>query len=259
MITGALLLLLTSPLWIGWMMEYEHNKTKHALADVALQCSAGSSEKREVWSKLGVAVFCEKDGAKHGSWQAWDGGYLHISGNYADGKKHGVWKYFNAYGERWGTRVYASGKEVSELTNLLTADAVLVRKHERRLYLIKNGKAYRTYAVKLGANAAGPKQIQDDGRTPEGSYVLDAKNENSRFYKSIHVSYPNNEERKRAQEAGVLPGGAIMIHGQPDGFGWAWWILGLWDWTNGSIAVRNNDMDEIWGFVEVGTPIEIMP
>ncbi len=259
LITVALLLLLTSPLWIGWMMEHEYNKTKNALANHSLQCEEGSFEKREVWSKLGIAIFCEKNETKHGIWQAWDGGYMHISGKYLNGEKHGLWKYFNARGEQWGERSYDKGKEVSKLVNLLTADSVLLKKSERKLRLIKNGKTYRTYDVSLGANPLGHKQKQGDERTPEGLYLLDNRNENSKFYKSIHISYPNNEDKKKALEAGFDPGGEIMIHGQPNGIGWAWRILKLFDWTDGCIAVNNEDMDEIWDLVKNGTPIEITP
>lgn len=255
LITVSLLLLLTSPLWIGWIMEHEHNKTKHALDGVALRCDEGTTEEREVWSKLGIAVFCAKDGIKHGAWQAWDGGYMHISGEYAEGKKHGAWKYFNARGEQWGKRAYVNGKEASKLINLLKADAVTVKKNERKLYLIKNGKAYRTYNVSLGTNPIGHKQATEDKRTPEGKYILNARDENNKFYKTIRLSYPNPEDLKQNPRAQ----GTIMIHGQPNGFAWAWRLLNLWDWTDGSIAVSNHDMDEIWSFVENGTPIKITP
>ena len=259
LITVFLLLLLTSPLWIGWMMEYEHNKTKNALANHKIQCKDGTAEKREVWSKLGIAIYCQKDNIKNGVWQAWDGGYMHISGEYMNGKKHGVWKYFNALGEQWGSRTYDAGEEVTELINLLTADSVLVRKQERRLDLIRNGTVYRSYAISLGAEPTGHKQEQGDKRTPEGHYMLDYRNEDSKYHKSIHISYPNNMDKKMAQKADVEPGGDIMIHGQPSGFGWAWRVLNLFNWTNGSIAVNNRDMDEILDLVQNNTPIEITP
>ena len=257
LITAALLLLLTSPLWIGWMMEYEHNKTKNAVANISLVCEQGAVEEREVWSKLGIAIFCMKDGEKQGAWQAWDGGYMHISGTYVDGKKHGTWKYFNANSEQWGTRNYIAGEEQSEVLTLLTADSVVVKKRERKLYLLKDGKRYRTYDVRLGPNPVGHKLKRDDGRTPEGVYVVTTKNENSKFYKSISLSYPNKPDLEQAQLIGIGLEDEIMIHAQPNGLGWAWRLLRLWDWTDGDIAVNNQDMDEIWELVESGTQIEI--
>lgn len=258
-ITIAILLLLTSPLWIGWIMEYEHNKTRHVLANYSLQCEEGAVEEREIWSKLGIAIYCEKEGVKHGIWQAWDGGYMHISGSYAEDKKHGIWKYYNAHGEQWAEKHYSNGEEILPLTNLLKADLVLVEKKERKLHLIKNEKIYRTYNVRLGSNPTGHKQKQGDKRTPEGKYLLDSRNENSQYYKSLHISYPNSKDLINAKKLNVDPGGDIMIHGQPNYFGWAWRLFSLWDWTNGCIAVNNQDMDEIWDLADNGTPILIKP
>ncbi len=258
-ITVGLILLLTSTLWIGWMMEYEHNKTKYSIATVSFQCNKGAIEKREVWSKLGIAIFCEKNGVKHGVWQAWDGGYMHISGEYVEGIKHGTWDYFNANGEQWGKRVYENGKEDAGVIRLLSADSVVLNKKARKLYLKKSSKIYRTYNVRLGSQPVGHKQRAGDGRTPEGHYVLDSRIENSKYYKSIHLSYPNTEDQKQAQKGGLNPSGEIMLHGQPNGFGWAWRLLALWDWTDGCIAVNNQDMDELWNLIENGTSIEITP
>lgn len=135
-------------------------------------------------------------------------------------------------------------------------DRVLVVKSERMLYLKSNGEILRQYPVALGPVPWGHKQQEGDERTPEGRYVLDYKNEASRFYKSIRVSYPNLRDRLRAEELGVSPGGNIMIHGQPDG---AEEGAQLFNWTDGCIAVSNEHMDEIWQLVTVGTPIEILP
>lgn len=135
-------------------------------------------------------------------------------------------------------------------------DTVLVVKSERMLYLKSEGEILRRYPVSLGPVPWGHKQQEGDERTPEGRYILDYKNSESRFYKSIRVSYPNLRDRLRAQELGVSPGGNIMIHGQPEG---AKEDAQLFNWTNGCIAVSNQHMDEIWQLVTVGTPIEIMP
>ena len=139
------------------------------------------------------------------------------------------------------------------------ADAVLVRKNERKMYLLKNEKPFREYKVVLGANPKGHKQQKGDERTPEGQYVLDYKKSDSDFYKAIHISYPNDDDRKRAWKSGVNPGGSIMIHGQKNELSWLSFISQSLDWTNGCIAVKNHDMDEIWKAVCVGTPITIEP
>lgn len=141
----------------------------------------------------------------------------------------------------------------------LQIDQVLVRKHERRLYLMAADDVVRSYRVSLGDNPSGHKLFEGDQRTPEGSYTLDWRNPGSDFYKSIHISYPNEQDRNMAESWGLDPGGSIMIHGVPNDAGdLAFAYEGL-DWTNGCIAVSNAEMDEIWQLVKDGTPIEILP
>ncbi len=140
------------------------------------------------------------------------------------------------------------------------ADFVLVKKAERKLYLMRGGRVVRDYRIALGPNPSGHKQRQGDKRTPEGRYVLDWRNPASRFYKSIHISYPSPSDRRAARNKGVHPGGMIMIHGVPDnGADWPVWLYEQIDWTDGCIAVKNAAMDEIWASVAAGTPIEISP
>ncbi|ODT08463.1 MAG: hypothetical protein ABS58_01995 [Mesorhizobium sp. SCN 65-20] len=138
-------------------------------------------------------------------------------------------------------------------------DLVRVDKSERRLELLSDGKVVRSYAMALGANPVGHKEREGDERTPEGRYVLDWRNPGSQYYRSIHVCYPNADDVAAAKRADVDPGGMIMIHGQPNGYGWWSWLLQMFDWTNGCIAVSDEDMAEIWQMVENGTPIEINP
>ncbi len=139
------------------------------------------------------------------------------------------------------------------------ADKVLVVKSESRLYLLRNEEVFASYRAKFGGDPKGHKQQQGDERTPEGRYVLDYKNPNSAYYKSIHVSYPNAKDRARARKRGVSPGGDIMIHGQPNGWGSFGWIIQLFNWTEGCIALTDSDMDRVWDAVRPGTPIEIRP
>lgn len=89
--------------------------------------------------------------------------------------------------------------------------------------------------------------------------MLDWRNRKSGYYRSIHVSYPDEADRAAAKALGVSPGGDIMIHGQPNGFGALSPLLQMRDWTHGCIAVTNEHMAEIWDMVENGTPIEISP
>ncbi|MER8695858.1 L,D-transpeptidase family protein [Mesorhizobium opportunistum] len=136
-------------------------------------------------------------------------------------------------------------------------DLVRVHKAERWLELIGDGKVVRSYGIALGGAPVGHKHQEGDQRTPEGRYILDWRNPNSIAYKSIHVSYPNAGDLAAAKRRNVDAGGMIMIHGQPNGFGWWGWLLQLVDWTDGCIAVTDSDMDEIWAMVADGTSIEI--
>lgn len=139
------------------------------------------------------------------------------------------------------------------------ADKVLVVKSEHALYLMKDGEAFATFHVVFGASPEGHKLQQGDQRTPEGNYTLGYKNSGSRYYKSIHISYPNTQDRAQAQARGVRPGGDIMIHGQPNGREWLTPVSQLINWTNGCIALTNKDMDVVWDAVQARTPIEIRP
>ncbi|MGM0449695.1 MAG: L,D-transpeptidase family protein [Pseudomonadota bacterium] len=140
-----------------------------------------------------------------------------------------------------------------------TVDRVLVLKSERQLHLIRDDERVASYRISLGPEPEGHKLFAGDNRTPEGQYQLDWRNPDSDYYRSIHISYPNREDREEAQAWGQDPGGNIMIHGLPNDAGdLAFAFEGL-DWTDGCIAVDNRAMDEIWRRVTAGTPIEIRP
>lgn len=139
------------------------------------------------------------------------------------------------------------------------ADKILVEKSARRLTLLRQGQALKTYRVALGPNAAGHKQEEGDGRTPEGRYRLDWRNPQSKFHLSLHVDYPNETDKIRAGERGVSPGGDIMIHGLPNATGALGSLHYLRDWTAGCIAVNNDEIEEIWEAVDDGAEIEILP
>ena len=137
------------------------------------------------------------------------------------------------------------------------ADRVLVEKGARRLSLYRGSRLLAGYKIALGRNPIGHKEREGDSRTPEGVYVIDFRKRDSAFHRALHISYPNAEDRRRARQRGVSPGGAIMIHGLPNGSGRIGKAHTLRDWTDGCIAVTNAEIEEIWSLVPDGTPIEI--
>ena len=141
----------------------------------------------------------------------------------------------------------------------LRADRVVVLKRERTLQLLSHGKVIKSYKVALGGHPVGPKTQQGDHKTPEGVYTLDSRNAHSQFHKSIHISYPSARDRAAARAQRVSPGGDVFVHGLPNGYGWVGSSHPGKDWTDGCIAVTNQEIDEIWTAVTDGTPIEIRP
>jgi murein L,D-transpeptidase YafK len=139
------------------------------------------------------------------------------------------------------------------------ANQVVIEKAARTLKVYSNGRLLKTYRVALGRNATGPKEREGDGRTPEGRYVIDSRKKDSRFHRALHISYPNEEDRRRARRLGVSPGGAIMIHGLPNGMGAIGRAHVARDWTQGCIAVTNEEIEELWRVVPNGTRVEIKP
>lgn len=141
----------------------------------------------------------------------------------------------------------------------IAADLVIVDKSERRMRLMQEGRILREYRVALGKNPLGHKQQRGDSRTPEGAYEIAWRNPNSNFYKALNISYPDAEDIALARQRGVSPGDLIMIHGitngkTPEDVGHP-----EKDWTDGCIAVEDNEMDEIWQLVDDGTKIVILP
>lgn len=146
-----------------------------------------------------------------------------------------------------------------EPQSLPMADRVVVRKGERRLYLMRGDKILRSYKIRLGLNPVGHKERSGDFRTPEGTYRLTRRNPNSEYFLSIQVSYPNEEDLRRARANGWDAGGAIMIHGLPNQPRHPPEYYEKRDWTDGCIAVSNSDMVEIWLLTPDNVPIEIYP
>jgi len=155
--------------------------------------------------------------------------------------------------------LFAAGPSLLAQNASVSVDRVVVYKHARKLVLLSGGKELRSYKVALGGEPVGAKTRHGDHWTPEGVYVLDSRNPNSHFYKAFHISYPGPKDIAAAKKSGVSPGGDIMLHGLPKEYAWVGKTHVLHDWTDGCIAVSNEEMDEIWKLVRVGTPIEIKP
>ncbi|WP_049722224.1 L,D-transpeptidase family protein [Gilvimarinus polysaccharolyticus] len=136
-------------------------------------------------------------------------------------------------------------------------DLVTVEKSIGKMRLLDGERLVQEYHVAFGANPKGHKQQEGDEKTPEGIYSLDYKKEDSAFYRAMHISYPNKQDRENAKKVGVSPGGFIMVHGQRNGLGWLAPITQQFNWTNGCIALKNKEMDEFMSLVKVGTPIQI--
>lgn len=147
----------------------------------------------------------------------------------------------------------------NRLPDGIQADWIIVDKSRRVLTLKSGDDVLSTYRVALGHNPIGPKRLQGDGRTPEGTYVVDWRNPKSGYCLSLHISYPDAQDRRHARGMGADPGGDIMIHGIKNGWGWIGRFHRLVDWTQGCIAVTNPEIREIWRVVPNGTPIEIRP
>ncbi len=138
-----------------------------------------------------------------------------------------------------------------------SVDLIEVDKSKRRMYLIDNNQVIKEFRIALGKRPKGHKVYEGDQRTPEGRYYLDFVMDSSDFYRSIHISYPNPNDVAYADKLNVSPGGNIKIHGLKNGETRPAKYIQSFDWTDGCIAITNQEMDELLKLVKVGTPIEI--
>ena len=140
----------------------------------------------------------------------------------------------------------------------MLAGKVVVMKEEKRLVLMCRGEILKSYKVSVGRNP-GRKVRRGDNRTPEGLYTIDRRNPKSKYYKALHISYPNASDVDTARKFGASPGGEVLIHGLPKGFEDLGASHTVRNWTKGCIAVSNAEMDEIWRLVPDGVAVHIIP
>jgi murein L,D-transpeptidase YafK len=138
-----------------------------------------------------------------------------------------------------------------------TIDRIIVEKAQRKLSIFRDGKKLKTYRVALGRNPIGPKQEEGDMKTPEGIYTIDSRNPQSSFHLALHISYPSEDDKRRAAEREVSAGFDIMIHGIRNGLGWMGAFHRWRDWTAGCIALTDEEIEELWRVTPNGTAIEI--
>jgi murein L,D-transpeptidase YafK len=157
------------------------------------------------------------------------------------------------------TAVLVLGLHLGAIAAPVQADRIVILKSAHSMTLLNGGKVLKNYKVALGSVPVGPKRIEGDHKTPEGDYVIDAKNAHSQFHLSLHISYPSAADQQRARNLSARPGGAIMIHGLARPFAYLGPLHRQTDWTDGCIAVTNAEIEEIWKLVPVGTKVEIRP
>ncbi|TCD17080.1 hypothetical protein EZ456_23550 [Pedobacter psychrodurus] len=138
-------------------------------------------------------------------------------------------------------------------------DYIIVKKSNRQLLAYSKQILIKTYQISLGDSPVGHKEFEGDEKTPEGVYIINAKNPHSGYHKNLGVSYPNEKDIAKAKTLNKLPGGDIKIHGVRNKLGFIGKFQRLFDWTNGCMALTNNEVDELYYAVNIGTKIEIRP
>ena len=148
--------------------------------------------------------------------------------------------------------IRTSSQSESEISLPITS--VVVRKSDRKLYLMNGQNVVRSYRIGLGFSPNGHKTAKGDGKTPEGTYRIDRKNPQSKFHLSLGISYPNAADWAHSKSLGVDPGGDIFIHGEDT-------KPHFWkrNWTQGCISLKNEQIEEVYALVRIGTPVLIQP
>jgi murein L,D-transpeptidase YafK len=139
------------------------------------------------------------------------------------------------------------------------ADTILIVKHERKLYLLHENSPLRSYRIALGLSPTGAKEHEWDFRTPEGSYIIDFRQEHSHYFKALHISYPSSEDLKRSSALHLPPGRDIFIHGEPNQPTKPVSYYKTRDWTNGCVALSDEDLQDLWNLTAGKTRVEIVP
>jgi murein L,D-transpeptidase YafK len=155
--------------------------------------------------------------------------------------------------------VFGEPSPARSMPNAARANTILIVKHERRLYLLRDDYPLRSYRIALGLSPTGAKERRWDFRTPEGSYMIDFRQAHSHYFKALHISYPSAEDLRRSAALHSRAGGDIFIHGEPNRPTKPVSYYKTRDWTNGCIALSNEDLQDVWDMTEGPTRVEIVP
>ena len=136
-------------------------------------------------------------------------------------------------------------------------DHILIEKGRRRMAVYRDGDLLKTYRIGLGFAPTGDKREEGDGRTPEGQFRINRRNNGSAYHLSLGIDYPRPQDRARAAAEGISPGGDIFIHGQPNQRPDGEVLAG--DWTAGCIAISDSEIREIFTVTAIGTTVKIRP
>ena len=161
-------------------------------------------------------------------------------------------------GEPAGEPAFAAPSEMPLPENAVI-DRLVVHKSKRTMSAYSKGKLLKTYPIALGKQPVGHKHFEGDGKTPEGKYRINDRNHNSAYHKNLGVSYPNDADKAYAAAQGKSPGGLIKIHGIKNGWGSIGKRHLQRDWTDGCIAVTDEEIDELYRSVKHNAEIEILP
>lgn len=154
--------------------------------------------------------------------------------------------------------IYYFYPEKKLVTNI-KINSLVVYKSKRELMAYSNGQLVKTYKISLGKNPIGDKEFEGDKKTPEGVYFINAKNPNSGYYKNLGISYPNKQDIEASKKLGKPTGGDVKIHGLRNGIGFISKFQRWYDWTAGCIALTDEEVEELYNTVDIGTKIEIKP
>lgn len=146
-----------------------------------------------------------------------------------------------------------------KLPNDIQIDKLVVYKSKRRLFAYSNGQLVKTYKISLGRQPIGDKEFEGDKKTPEGLYLINDKNPNSGYHKNLGISYPDKDDIENAKRLGKSAGGDVKIHGLRNKSSFISKFHRWFDWTLGCIAVTDEEVDELYNAVKIGTEIEIEP